>query len=228
MKINMKKKIEKTEIKNEFYDLVKPLASDDELNAINKLYSSDLMAKMAAFHPDEPWIQTHTGMRFNPTNPVLDAIVIEDIAHALSMQCRFSGHTSEFYSVAQHCVGVSHVCDSKDAAWGLMHDASEAYLVDIPSPLKRSGTFDVYLKFELQLQNLICKRFDLPETEPESVKKADKILLAMEARDLMAPLRADWTTLVEPLPFTITPLAPNEAKKLFLSRFNELFKPKYD
>ena len=109
----MKKKIEKTSIKNEFYDLVKPLASNEEVNEINKLYNSGLLA---VFNPDDPWIQTHCGVRFNPTNPALDAIVIEDIAHALSMQCRFSGHTSEFYSVAQHCVGVSHVCDSKYAA----------------------------------------------------------------------------------------------------------------
>lgn len=174
------------------------------------------------FNEEDAWIQTYSGRRFNPTNPVPDAIVIQDIAHALSMQCRFSGHTRSFYSVAQHSVLVSHICDSKDALWGLLHDASEAYLVDVPSPLKRSGQFDSYMRFEKQMQEAICKRFGLPLEEPVSVKKADKVLLATEARDLMGPLRSDWTQPCDPLPFKIEPLFPQEAKRLFMKRFFDL------
>lgn len=174
------------------------------------------------FDEEAAWIQTHSGRRFNPTNPYPNAIVIQDIAHALSMQCRFSGHTKKFYSVAQHSVLVSYICDSKDALWGLLHDASEAYLVDVPRPLKRSGKFDSYLEFEAQMQQAICKRFGLPMQEPPSVKAADTKLLATEARDLMSPLHRDWIQRTDPLPFLIDPWDHDKAKDMFMKRFFEL------
>jgi 5'-deoxynucleotidase YfbR-like HD superfamily hydrolase len=174
------------------------------------------------YNDEEPWIQTYSGRRFTPTNPYVDAIVIQDIAHALSMKCRFNGHPKKFYSVAQHCVLVSYICDSGDALWGLMHDASEAYLVDFPAPLKHSGKFDDYIAVEDNMQRAICKRFGLPEVEPVSVKKADKMLLATEARDLMGPLHPDWRQPAEPLPFKIDALPQQEAKNLFMKRFFEL------
>lgn len=174
------------------------------------------------YHKDDAWIQTYSGRRFNPTNPYVDAIVIQDIAHSLSMQCRFSGHVKKFYSVAQHSVLVSYICDSADALWGLMHDASEAYLVDVPRPLKRSGKFDAYLEFEDKMQRAVCKRFGLPEAEPASVKRADKILLSTEARDLMSPLHPDWVSPTEPLPFLIDPMGQQDAKNLFMKRFFQL------
>lgn len=174
------------------------------------------------YNPNDAWIQTYSGRRFTPTNPNPDAVVIQDIAHALSMLCRFGGHSSKFYSVAQHCVLVSHICDFEDAFWGLMHDASEAYLVDLPRPIKHSGKLDVYIEYENKVQLAICKRFSLPEKEPASVKRADKILLATEARDLLVNLRSDWTLKETPLPFKINPLGPREAKDLFMKRFFEL------
>lgn len=174
------------------------------------------------FHEEDAWIQTFSGRRFNPTNPHTDAIVIQDIAHSLSMQCRFSGHCKKFYSVAQHSVLVSHVCNHDDALWGLMHDASEAYLVDIPRPLKQSGKFEAYKDMEAKMMKAICKRFGLPEIEPKSVKRADTILLATEARDLMAPLRPDWSQPEEPLPFKIEAWDPQTAKKNFMKRFFQL------
>ena len=176
------------------------------------------------FDPNEAWIQTYTGVRFTPTNPNPDAIVIQDIAHALSNQCRFSGHVKQFYSVAQHCVLVSYICNFEDAMTGLLHDATEAYLVDVPRPLKRSGKFDSYLEFEEKMRLAICNRFNLPLIEPSSVKKADELLLYTEARDLMSPLRKDWHQNASPLPFKIEPLNPTDAKHLFLNRFYELNK----
>lgn len=174
------------------------------------------------FSEKDAWIQTYSGRRFCPTNPNPEAIVIQDIAHALSMQCRFSGHTSYFYSVAQHSVGVSYLCDEQDALWGLLHDASEAYLVDIPNPLKRSGQFDPYLKFENQMMSAVCKRFGLSESEPDSVRRADKMMLNIEANQLMSPLREDWVHPKQQSLFKIDPLSPQDAKKLFLERFFEL------
>jgi 5'-deoxynucleotidase YfbR-like HD superfamily hydrolase len=174
------------------------------------------------FNPNEAWIQTFSGRRFNPTNPIVEAIVIQDVAHALSMQCRFSGHCKKFYSVAQHSVLVSYICNFEDALWGLLHDASEAYLVDVPRPLKHSGKFGAYIEFEETMQKAICRRFSLPEKEPYSVKKADKILLATEARDLLPSLRSDWTQPTEPLPFHIEAWSPEEAKAAFMKRFFDL------
>ena len=173
------------------------------------------------FDPKDPWNQTHSGIRFTPTNPNLEMINLEDIAHALSMTCRFNGHTHQFYSNAQHSVGVSYLSDEKDQLHGLLHDASEAYLVDLPSPLKRTPEFNFYKKLENNLQSLIYKKFGLSEEEPASVKKADLLMLATEARDLISP-RPDWILPTIPLPFKIVPLPPGEAKSLFLERFNQL------
>lgn len=175
------------------------------------------------FNPDEPWIQTFSGRRFNPTKPVVDAIVIQDIAHSLSMMCRFTGHVRHFYSIAQHCVLVSYLCDKDDRRWGLLHDADEAYLPDLSSPLKHSGKFDNYREYGKQLQIAICKRFELPEKEPFSVKLADTLLLATEARDLMSPLHPDWKQPVEPLPLKIEPWGPDKAEDMFMKRFYELY-----
>ncbi len=218
-----------------------PLVTEEERSVIDKFYQTNPQLKFDkegvdrsadaikgfttgsyTFDPKDAWIQTYSGRRFSPTNPNPDAIVIQDISHSLSMQCRFSGHVKKFYSVAQHSVLVSYVCNFEDALWGLMHDASEAYLVDVPRPLKRSGKFDAYLDFEATMQKAICTRFGLPEQEPPSVKRADTMLLATEARDLMSPLHPDWQQACEPLPFKIEPLSPRDAKDLFMKRFFEL------
>ena len=174
------------------------------------------------FDENSAWIQTYSGRRFNPTNPNPDAIVIQDVAHALSMQCRFSGHVKKFYSVAQHSVGVSYLCDKKDALWGLLHDASEAYLVDVPKPLKLSGKFDAYIEFEKNMMQAVCKKFNLSEEEPPSVKEADQLMLSIEAEQLMKPLRKDWVYTKKAPPFSINPLNPEDAERLFLKRFFEI------
>ena len=82
------------------------------------------------------WVQTVTGKAFYPLKPDPSLISIEDIAWALSMQCRFAGHVLHFYSVAEHCVYISNSVPMEDALWGLLHDATEAYLTDVPRPLK--------------------------------------------------------------------------------------------
>lgn len=201
-----------------------PLASPEQIEILNEAYlKMQQEAAGTSSVEDTSWIQTFSGRKFFPLNPFLDSIVIQDIAHALSMQCRFTGHTKFFYSISQHSVLVSYLCDPIDSLWGLLHDSSEAYLTDLASPLKRSGKFQDYVECEKKLQVHICQRFGLSEIEPESVKRADKLLLSMEARDLMGPLHSDWKMNIKPLPFTITPLPPLEAEKLFLDRFDELF-----
>lgn len=215
-----------------------PLATPQEIEAMNKFYQEygddprarerqrsvfyEGEGKDRGYDKEAAWIQTHSGRRFCPTNPNPDAIVIQDIAHALSMQCRFSGHCKYFYSVAQHSVLVSYICDSQDALWGLLHDASEAYLVDVPRPIKRSGKMQSYIDFEHKMQEAVCRRFGLPMAEPPSVKKADTALLYTEARDLMSPFHSDWEQKVDPLPFLIEPWNHDKAKDRFMKRFFEL------
>lgn len=159
---------------------------------------------------------------------MLSIVKVEDlgiqdvVALETSSKTYFAEGFGSHNSVAQHSVLVSYLCDSADALWGLLHDASEAYLVDVPRPLKRSGKFDAYLEFESKMQAAVCKRFGLPEQEPPSIKRADQAMLATEARDLMSPLHKDWVNLVEPYPFKIEALGPQYAKNLFMKRFFEL------
>ena len=78
------------------------------------------------------WLQTYTGIQFWPLDPRPEEIDIQDIAHALSLLCRFNGHCQRFYSVAEHSVHVSTILAPEFGLWGLLHDAAEAYLSDIP------------------------------------------------------------------------------------------------
>ncbi len=165
-------------------------------------------------------IQTYTGRLFYPLNPVIEDIVIEDIAHSLALQCRFAGHTSEFYSVAQHSVFVSEACPTEAALWGLLHDASEAYLIDVPRPLKHSKEFKIYRKYEKIVQDAICQRFNLSLIQPRVVKEKDDLLLCTEARDFMG--YPEW---IRNRPILETPLSawsPQKAEKLFLKVFANL------
>ena len=168
------------------------------------------------------WICTYTGKRFYPLDPRLEEIDINDIIHALSNLSRFAGHATSFYSVAQHCVLVSLVCDPQDALWGLLHDASEAYLIDVPSPLKKCPEFDFYRVAEKGLMDVICDKFGLSHDEPPSVKLADKKVLATEARDLTMTEGRGWATEAEPLEFHIKPWTPEVARVKFVSRLHEL------
>src|SRR5438128_12538670 len=81
------------------------------------------------------WMQTYTGRAFYPLDPRLDDICIEDIAHALSMLCRYGGQCQEFYSVAEHSVLMSYAVNPQHALWALLHDATESYMGDLIRPL---------------------------------------------------------------------------------------------
>ncbi len=170
------------------------------------------------------WIQTFLGGRFYPLDPRPDEVFIMDIAHALSNLCRYGGHVRSFLSVAQHSVYVSRECDPRDALWGLLHDAGEAYLVDVPSPLKRS--FPEYGAWEAKIMVAVCSRFGLPREMPPSVKRADDAVLAAEANALMSPLDPSWKhriDTIEPSALPVVPCwSPRVAELEFMARFHEL------
>jgi len=171
-------------------------------------------------------IRTFTGRMVHPFSPHPSEIDIDDIAHSLSQQCRFLGHTDGFYSVAQHSVLVSQVAPPEDALWGLLHDAAEAYLSDLPAPIKQAPQMWFYRTSEALLTRAIARRFGLTPEIPESVKKADKVVLATEFRDVTTVTDLDWIAAectVAPLPETrILPWPAPVAEERFLRRFWEL------
>lgn len=172
------------------------------------------------------WIQTFTGKQFWPMDPRANEVDILDIAHSLSMLCRFNGHCNRFYSVAEHAVHVSHVVGPEQARWGLLHDAAEAYLSDIPQPVKRE--LALFHEFEERLLVVIAERFDLPVGLPPEVKQADMLLLATEKAALMGPEPAPWEGIPDPLaPGMIKGWSPDQARREFLARFGELFEVMY-
>jgi len=140
------------------------------------------------------WCQTYTGEVYWPLDPRPEEVHMEDIAHALSMQCRFNGHCKYFYSVAQHSVFCALAVSPEAKAWALMHDAAEAYLHDLPRPLK--PFLEGY--GELEEKNLFCiaKRFGLiwpiPKHIHDEIKEVDLRMLATEKAHLMQPCVKSW------------------------------------
>lgn len=128
------------------------------------------------------FIRTWSGKSFYPLDPDPEQIDIQDIAWALSMQCRYAGHVKHFYSVAQHSVYVSKACDESDALWGLLHDASEAYIQDIIRPVKIH--LSEYKVIEARREKVIAERFNLCWPMPKSVKRADEAVYATEVIQL--------------------------------------------
>jgi hypothetical protein len=166
------------------------------------------------------WIQTFTGRKFSPFEPRMEDIDIRDIAHALSLQARFNGHTLSFYSVAEHSVRVSLSLVSEVALWGLLHDAAEAYVGDLPRPLKRN--IPEFEAIEIKLLEKIISRFGLSWPMPPEVAHADDILLVTECRDLMSAPPEPWNIPAEPLAGKIVPLGCEAAEEQFLTRFKQL------
>jgi len=172
--------------------------------------------------PTKSAIRTYSGRLFDFLNPEGNPVVIEDIAHSLSLLCRFAGHCQKLYSVAEHSYRVSYHVPQEHALWGLMHDAGESYVVDVPRPLKHMTGMEPYRRHEKRVMDAICKQFGMDPTEPIEVKASDNILLVTEQRDLMNNSIPDFD--VKPLIGKIEPVTSRQAELLFLRRFKELTK----
>lgn len=175
-------------------------------------------------NPVQNSICTYHGTYFDFLNPQNSAIDIVDIAHALSNICRFAGHTSKFYSVAEHSVHVSYLVPPELALDALMHDAAEAYIGDVSSPLK--ALLPEYKSIERKIEHVIRRHFRLSLTLDTLVKQADMIMLATERRDLMPDLGDSWECLlgVKPREQPVQALSPAGAYILFLHRYQQLTK----
>jgi predicted HD phosphohydrolase len=176
-------------------------------------------------------IQTFSGRRFSPLEPDPDAIDVVDIAHALAHHCRFGGHCRAYYSVAQHsCVVADAVeatgADADTVLHALLHDASEAYLGDLPHPLKhRSALGAFYREVEEPLQAAVLARFGLTAEPPPIVKEMDRAALAAERAALMVAADDEWwpeLAGVTPLDVPIEPWDSERAAAEFLARYEAL------
>jgi 5'-nucleotidase len=175
-----------------------------------------------------PYLQTVSGRWVNPFDPDPEQLDAGDIARALANQCRFGGHCRPFYSVAQHSVIVSQLVeerggDAEDVFAALMHDATEAYLGDMPHPLKhRSPLGAAFKAAEEQLEAALRAHFRIKADVPE-IKRADRALLAAERRAFSAEAW-HWPELagVEPVELELTAWAPDEAARAFAARYAEL------
>lgn len=174
------------------------------------------------------FMQTASGRSFHPTNPTVDVIDIGDIAHALSHICRFAGHTRYFYSVAQHSVLVADIVKNKGGSRieqldALMHDAAEAYLMDVPTPVKKLLTN--YKEIENKVHACIAERYDLSYEMPALVHLADGIALATEAEALMINSHL-WELPHDAEDYSVESMTPLKARRAFLKRFKELYEGK--
>lgn len=160
-------------------------------------------------------IRTFTGRYVKPLKLRARDICIEDVAHHLSNICRYTGACPSFYSVAQHCVHVSELCESFGPALalaGLLHDGSEAYFNDLASPVKHDPRLKAYRDLEHEASKLIVCVFGLDPRLLDEVKFADVEMFEREA--------ATWWGGKS----YITPWYPTYAEQMFLSRFDRLRK----
>ena len=136
-------------------------------------------------------ITTYTGIRFDPLYPDMELFRIEDIAHALSLICRGNGHVKTFYSVGQHCIACAREAEQRGYSnrvilAALLHDASECYMSDVPSPFKRH--LSEYIKSEERMLDLIYTRYlgsTLTPDEFERVNSIDKTMLYYDLKELL-------------------------------------------
>lgn len=181
------------------------------------------------------WVQTHSGKVFRFTDPRPESILIEDIAHALSMLCRFAGHVKSFYSVGQHSIVVANLVNERcedermDPAThrglvlaALLHDASEAYCVDLPRPIKNRPELAGYKAIERRVEQAVMARFGVgPEYYDHPwIKWADNRALATEVRDLLNTPDQKWGLREQPMEEKIVPSSDFETIQLqFLAAF---------
>lgn len=154
-------------------------------------------------------IRTYTGKYVDIFNITPNDIDIEDIAHALSHQCRFGGHINRFYSVAEHSIKVAEMLPKEHKLAGLLHDASEAYFIDMPTPIKNA--IPGLAVIEDGIHKAVAAKFGFEYPFAQPVKDADKFMLEYE-----------WDNRV--ISDRLIGMRSTFAKHLFLDLFDELKK----
>jgi uncharacterized protein len=181
------------------------------------------------------WMCLASGTHWYVSDPHPDDVRIEDIAHALSLLCRFGGHTSKFYSVGQHSILVSqwlernYPNDNLLHLYGLLHDGPEGLgLIDLPRPVKEM--FPEYQALEHRVAQVMYQGLGLPSPDPDQevrIKEADNTLLMTERRDLINHGGYEWSIKERPDPSIdlYQPMEPLAVKHLFLAEYSRLLGP---
>ena len=174
-----------------------------------------------------PSLTTYTGKQIFPLQIVAEEIDIEDIAHALSMTCRYNGHVKRFYSVAEHCVLMVKSEFPGMLEWKLLHDAAEAYLPDVCCGFK--PLLPKLVEGEKHILRMIAEKYDLPPFVGEveaRIKLGDRAIRYWEGRALMPDKpNTEWSSLVTPpkVKIKIECWPPEQAERIFLDYYYELF-----
>lgn len=166
-------------------------------------------------------IMLHSGKLFDIANPEGSEISVDDVAHGLAHTCRYAGQCDGFFSVAEHSVLVSQVTTGDKLA-ALFHDAAEAFIGDMSRPLKYM--LPEYKAIERRIEKAIFDQFGIPWPATIEIKAADHSVMAAEQNVLMPSGTNEWLRDANVLPahVTIRRLMPNDAKLLFLQRYEEL------
>lgn len=186
---------------------------------VNKIIS-DVYSKLNSNFEKlkQPYIRTFSGVNFTIFDPQPEMILIEDIAHALSRLCRYGGHCNNFYSVARHSIITSYLVSEEFALEALMHDATEGFIGDCVTPLKKE--MPQFNQIEDVIHKVIAKKYNLSYPMSKEVKLADEQMIGYE-----------WDYFMENKPnINLIPFYEKyfinanieETEKHFLKRFNEL------
>lgn len=183
------------------------------------------------------WIQSYTGLAVTPLDLRPEQVALADVAHALALKTRFTGHTRDFYSVAQHCVLGSQCLPPSYALAFLLHDVSEAYLPDIAAPLKEcvwwcpeegGKGFSPWAALEAHHVKIILTALGhaslLPLLSCPEVRAMDAAMCIAERDALLGVPPNDWGLLGDPAPVSIKSWGPLEAESNFLRRYERLQK----
>jgi len=169
------------------------------------------------------WIQTFSGLQFFPEAPRAQDVRIKDIAVSLSRTCRFRGHTLFFYSVAEHSILVSRLVHSDLRLAALLHDGAEAYMADLPAPIKRLPEMAPFRRMESRILHAIYSRYDVMYSHAEAtIREADLAMLATERDTVMAKAPVDWGLTVPAAEAEIRGWTPEQATDEFLGLFGRL------
>ena len=179
-------------------------------------------------------IITYTGKSFDLLDPQPEMVCIEDIAHSLSLLCRYTGHAKEFYSVAQHCVLMAGVKSPSNPLHRLLHDAGEAYIGDMSSPWKQILWTGISLKgaiqyvrvkeWEQKIQQAVGVALGVDLRHSTEVKDIDNRMYFTEVRDLMMQSEefGKWRANLKPFDFFITSWNPKYAEHSFLCLYEHI------
>lgn len=169
-----------------------------------------------------PTILLRSGKYFDLLDPEGSEITIEDIAHGLSMTCRFAGQCMNFYSVAEHCWHASYQVPAHLARAALMHDAAEAFIGDVTRPLK--SLLPDYKAIEKRIEAAIWRRFAVEGIDDPDIKRADLAMLGAEQAKNMPGHEDSWAILagIDVPNITFRYWSPRSARHMWLTRYAEL------